>query len=106
MKLRYLLLPFLLVSCTHRQVNPSSPRVLTTIGQKDGSVIPVELGASEFHDGDAIAITEVRGTASTFAIGSSYVVRGQFRLMSREKATLLLSITATDTPGISPIDPE
>lgn len=105
MKLLYLL-PFVaLVSCAYRQVGPANPGVRTSgIEQRGGREIPVELGASEFHDGDSVTIAHVRGTEPAFAVGSSYVVRGHYRLMSRDRATLLLSITAMGTAGNIPIE--
>ncbi|MFO0555499.1 MAG: hypothetical protein U0271_44390 [Polyangiaceae bacterium] len=65
-----------------------------------------ELGATEFFGGDSIEITSVKADRSQFELGGTYEVRGRYKLVTRDAATLLLSVTATDTGGgRSPSDP-
>lgn len=61
--------------------------------------VPVELGDAEFYDGDAITITEVRGTEPSMRPGGTFLVKGRYHLASRDSATLLFSITATQGTG-------
>jgi beta-lactamase regulating signal transducer with metallopeptidase domain len=56
-----------------------------------------EQGASKLPDGDKIAITEVRGTASSFTPGNIYWIKGTYTLASRDKAVLLAATTAADS---------
>jgi hypothetical protein len=51
-------------------------------------------GASRFEDGDKITITKVRGTSKTFEPGGTYWIEGTYMLASRDRATLLASVTA------------
>lgn len=43
--------------------------------------------------GDLITITEVRGPSDTLAIGNTYEVRGTYKLVSQEKALLMVNVT-------------
>ena len=61
--------------------------------------VPVELGDAEFHDGDTITITEIRGTEPSMRPGGTFLVKGRYHLASRDGATLLFSITATQGSG-------
>lgn len=75
---------------------PTSPQAAPTPGEPHlAEAVTVELGDSEFHGGDAIMISEVRGTRPTLQLGESYVVKGYYHLSSRDTATLLLSVTTT-----------
>jgi hypothetical protein len=56
-----------------------------------------EEGASKLPDGDKIAITEVRGTASSFTPGNIYWIKGTYTLASQDKAMLLAATTAADS---------
>jgi len=60
-------------------------------------IVKFEQGASKLLDGDKIDITEVRGTAATFALGNIYWIRGTYTLASRDKAMLLAATTAADS---------
>ena len=90
-----------------RGTSKSAPAVLAppATHPQFTDAVSVELGASEFHDGDTIVITEVRGTKATLQLGQSYVVTGRYHLSSRDSATLLLSVTATNG-GVSSPTPE
>ena len=50
------------------------------------------------HRGDKIVIREVRGTRADFAVGSIYLVRGEYTLSSLDRALLVFSTTAKE-PG-------
>lgn len=56
--------------------------------------IPFEQGATEFEVGDRITITEVRGTAETFAAGNIYWIKGRYTLATKQKAQLATFVTA------------
>jgi beta-lactamase regulating signal transducer with metallopeptidase domain len=43
--------------------------------------------------GDLITITEVRGPSDTLAVGNTYEVRGTYKLVSQEKALLMINVT-------------
>jgi beta-lactamase regulating signal transducer with metallopeptidase domain len=43
--------------------------------------------------GDLITITEVRGPSDTLAVGNTYEVRGTYKLVSQEKALLMVNVT-------------
>jgi beta-lactamase regulating signal transducer with metallopeptidase domain len=55
-----------------------------------------EQGATEFLDGDDIAITQVRGTANGFVPGNIYWIKGTYKLASHPRAKLDAYITAKD----------
>lgn len=65
--------------------------------------IRFELGAMEFHGGDALVIENVQSTTGGFAPGSLVTVRGRYHLASRDSGTLLLGTT---TQGTATQDPE
>lgn len=59
-------------------------------------------GLSEFRPGDAITITDVRGTSSDMQSGICRIT-GTYTLASEDKATLAASVTARDSAdGIGP----
>ena len=90
------------VAALEQQVSepPTSPQAAPTPGESRlAEAVSVELGDSEFHGGDAIIISEVRGTRPTLELGESYVVKGYYPLSSRDTATLLLSVTTTSRAG-------
>jgi hypothetical protein len=60
-------------------------------------VVQFEQGASRFLNGDKITITEVHGTAGTFAPGNIYWIKGTYALASHDKAVLLAATTAADS---------
>jgi hypothetical protein len=43
--------------------------------------------------GDNIRIVEVRGPSDTLAVGNTYEVRGTYKLVSRDKALLMVNVT-------------
>ena len=55
-----------------------------------------EQGATQFADGDQITITEIRGTALTFAPGNIYWIKGRYTLGSHAQAMLAAFTTAMD----------
>ncbi len=59
-------------------------------------VVPFERGVTEFLNGDKITITEIRGTAKTFAPGNSYKINGTYTLASHNSAMLAAYTTAMD----------
>jgi hypothetical protein len=58
--------------------------------------VPFDLGQTSNRGADRITITDVHGTQGDFAIGGSYVVRGQYTLASTDEADLAFYITAID----------
>ena len=60
-------------------------------------VVHFESGATQFADGDTIAITEVHGTAETFIPGNIYWVKGAYTLASHDKAMLAAYTTARES---------
>jgi hypothetical protein len=44
-------------------------------------------------NGDTIKIVEVRGPSDTLAVGNIYEVRGTYKLVSQEKALLMVNLT-------------
>jgi hypothetical protein len=49
--------------------------------------------------GDLITITEVRGPSDTLTVGSTYEVRGNYKLVSHEKALLAAYVTVEKSQG-------
>ena len=47
--------------------------------------VPIEVGASEFHEGGRIDIVEVWGTRPRIEIGGQYMVRGKYKLPPGER---------------------
>ena len=58
--------------------------------------VKFEEGQTKFLEGDNIKITEVRGTADTFAPGNLYWIKGTYTLASHDHATLAAHVTAMD----------
>jgi hypothetical protein len=58
--------------------------------------VPFDLGQTNNLGADRITITDVQGTQGDFAIGGSYVVRGQYTLSSADAADLAFYVTAID----------
>jgi hypothetical protein len=77
--------------CARTLPAPSIPDVaqMTT-------AVPFDLGQTSKQGGDRITITEVRGTRGDFALGGSYIVRGEYTLASADQADLAFNITAID----------
>ena len=58
--------------------------------------IRFDQGATRFATGDEITVTEVRGTAETFASGNIYLIKGNYTLASHDRAMLAAYVTAMD----------
>ena len=58
--------------------------------------VKFEQGATKFLNGDKIAITEVRGSADSFAPGNTYRIMGTYTLASHNRALLAAYTTAMD----------
>lgn len=54
------------------------------------------LGEDRLAEGDLLEVLSVRGDRSTFEVGGTYQVHGRYRLASREKARLSLSVMSSD----------
>ncbi|HEV8070507.1 MAG TPA: M56 family metallopeptidase [Planctomycetaceae bacterium] len=76
---------------------PAAPKPDRPPGSEFPYTVRFEQGASKLPDGDKIAITEVRGTASSFTPGNIYWIKGTYTLASRNKAMLLAATTAADS---------
>lgn len=64
--------------------------------------VPIELGATEFHEGGRIEIVEVRGTRPRIEVGGQYLVRGKYKLPPGERrGQIYLFVTAAGSwnPG-------
>lgn len=61
----------------------------------DGEV-EFERGATELAPGDSITVDRIVGDHSALKVGGHYVVHGRYRLTSRARAKLLLSVTTTE----------
>ena len=60
------------------------------------TAVAFNLGQTNTRGGDRVTITEVRGTRGDFAVGGSYLVRGQYTLASADEADLAFHVTAVD----------
>ncbi len=58
--------------------------------------VPVEIGATEFHEGGRIEILEVWGTRPRIEIGGQYLVRGKYKLPPGQRGKIYFYRTATD----------
>ena len=67
-------------------------------------VVPVELGAKSFSDGDVIQIIKVLSSSERLEQGDVVTVRGKYRLDSVESANLFLLLTQTKSDGKAEID--
>jgi hypothetical protein len=56
-------------------------------------VVPFEPGVHYFDPGDDITVSSVRGTAETFQVGGSYLIRGTYTLANSHLAYLATSVT-------------
>jgi beta-lactamase regulating signal transducer with metallopeptidase domain len=83
---------------------PKAPVNMDFIPQ-ELSETPFVLGPQKFKEGDAISIHQVLATSPKFEIGDHLVVRGQYRLASKEKATLVLFLTQTEGDGKEVMSP-
>jgi beta-lactamase regulating signal transducer with metallopeptidase domain len=55
-----------------------------------------EQGKTEFSAGDTITVTEIRGTAETFAPGNIYWIKGKYTLASHDGAMMAAFVSAMD----------
>ena len=67
--------------------------------------IPFVLGPKKFKAGDAIVIEQVLANSPNLAAGDRVVVRGQYLLASKERATLLLALTQPEGAGRESVSP-
>jgi len=67
-------------------------------------IVPIQLGAKAFRDGDAIQIEEVRSTSPDLGQGDTITVKGNYRLGSKSKASLQLLVTQTEGDGSEKIE--
>jgi RNA polymerase sigma factor (sigma-70 family) len=65
--------------------------------------VPVEIGATEFHEGGHIEILEVWGTRPRIEVGGQYLVRGKYKLPPGQRGKIYFYRTATDTRGAAHI---
>jgi beta-lactamase regulating signal transducer with metallopeptidase domain len=56
------------------------------------------LGESEFHPGDSITITQVRGTSDQLQVDGTFQVTGTYTLASADHATLAISVASSEHP--------
>jgi hypothetical protein len=56
--------------------------------------VPIELGATEFHEGGRIDIVEVRGTRPEIEVGGLYLVRGKYKLPPGQRGKIYFYATA------------
>ena len=56
--------------------------------------VPIELGATEFHEGGRIDIVEVWGTRPRIEVGGQYLVRGKYVLPPGQRGKLYFYATA------------
>jgi len=78
-------------SCTTPHAAPTIPDAAQMT-----NAVSYDIGQTNNQGADHITITDVHGTQGDFAIGGSYVVRGQYTLASADEADLAFFVTATD----------
>ncbi|MES2438798.1 MAG: hypothetical protein V4584_07020 [Verrucomicrobiota bacterium] len=71
----------------------------TVFAQPVQKVVPVQLGAKAFKDGDVILIEEVRSTSPRLEQGDTVTVKGRYRLASTDLASLQLLLTQVKGDG-------
>ncbi|WP_411826158.1 hypothetical protein [Luteolibacter sp. AS25] len=67
-------------------------------------IVPVQIGAKAFRDGDVVQISEVISTSRNLEPGDVVTVRGRYRLDSIEAARLILLVTQTESDGFEETD--
>jgi len=72
----------------------ASRAVMDSVDNLFSEAVPFVVGASRFGDGDRITITAVYGPTSRFTPGGAYWIDGTYTLASRDRASLLASVTA------------
>lgn len=84
---------------TGTPTNPVTPTVATPpINTAGVAAVAFATSRAQFASGDAITIREVLATSPRMEPGDTVLVRGDYRLQSREKALLLCTLTA-NAPG-------
>ncbi len=78
-------------SCTTPHAAPTIPDAAQMT-----NTVPFDIGQTSNQGADRITITDIHGTQGDFAIGGSYVVRGQYTLASADDADLAFFVTAID----------
>jgi beta-lactamase regulating signal transducer with metallopeptidase domain len=68
---------------------------MSSSGYDLSHIVPFEVGASRLRNGDSITIVDVTGTSDRMTAGNMYVIKGTYKLASKEQATLLASVTAS-----------
>ena len=68
------------------------------------AIVPVEIGAKAFRDGDVIEITQVVSTSQKLEQGDVVTVRGRYRLDTTDSARLMLLLTQTESDGQEEVD--
>ncbi len=77
--------------------SPAPPLGSALLADYDpASVVRFERGATRGANGDQITIDRVTGTSDQLTAGNTYVIEGTYRLASRQRATLLASVTAVN----------
>ena len=56
--------------------------------------VPIEIGASEFHEGGRLEILEVWGTRRQMEVGGQYLVRGKYKLPPGQRGRIYFYATA------------
>ena len=59
--------------------------------------VDFEITTAKFNQGDLIEITDLSGTASDVRPGETYVVKGRYKLVSRDNAMLHVYATNGET---------
>lgn len=63
--------------------------------------VPIEIGASEFHEDGRIDIVEVWGTRPRIEVGGQYLVRGKYVLPPGQRGTIHFYLTSEGRRGAS-----
>ena len=65
--------------------------------------IPFSTSRAQFETGDSITILEVLASSPSLQTGDFVVVKGEYRLQSRENAVIAVNITANESVGPQPV---
>jgi len=65
----------------------------SSAAQLDSNDFSHVVNLAKTSTGDLITITEVRGPSDTLSVGNTYEVRGTYKLVSQDKATLAIYVT-------------
>jgi len=78
--------------------------ISATVAKPTQEIVPVKLGAKAFKDGDVIKIDEVRSTSPNLEQGDTVTIKGNYRLESRDAASLQLLLTQIEGNGLEESD--